>query len=220
VNQSQLARLIDSTLLKPEATPDQIQALCAEARQYGFASVCVNPSYVSLAAAALADTPVGVGTVVGFPLGANHPAIKQAEARRALLDGASELDMVLAIGRLKAGALDYVHDDIAAVIQAAQRKTVKVILETALLNTQAIEQGCRIALAAGASFVKTSTGFGPGGATPQIVALLRRTVGDRIGIKAAGGIRDAATARALLQAGANRLGTSAATAILAGWEAS
>ena len=218
LNRSELARMIDHTLLKPEAIPAQIRNLCTEALSHHFATVCINPSYVSLAAAQLAHSGVGVCAVVGFPLGANHPEVKRAEAHRALLDGASELDMVMAIGRFKAGDLDYVREDIAAVVQAAPGRLVKVILETALLEPQEIALGCRIAREAGASFVKTSTGFSPGGATVEAVALMRRVVGTEMGVKASGGIRDAATARALIQAGATRLGTSASLALLSIWE--
>lgn len=213
-----IASIIDHTLLKPDATPGQVHALCGEARQWGFATVCVHPSYVRLAAAELAGTPVGVCTTVGFPLGANCTEVKATEAQRAGCDGAAELDMVLAIGRLKAGEFNAVYNDIAAVVTAARGRLVKVILETALLGPEHIRQGCRLALEAGAGFVKTSTGFGPGGATRQAVALLRHAVGDKAGVKAAGGIRDIATARMLIEAGATRLGTSASLALLAGEE--
>lgn len=215
---SELAGMMDHTLLKAETTPDEIRDLCVQARAHGFATVCVHPSYVSQAVAELGQSGVGVCTPVGFPLGANHKAIKTAEALQGVLDGATELDMVFAIGRLKAGDLDYVREDIGAVVRAAGDRLVKVILETALLAPQEIELGCRIAMEAGAGFVKTSTGFGPGGATVEAVSLMRGVVGDRMGIKAAGGIRDAGTARALIAAGATRLGTSASLAILAGWE--
>ncbi len=217
LTRDQFARLIDHTLLKPEATPEQARRLCAEARSYGFATACVNPSYVSMAAGELSGCDTAVSTVIGFPLGANHTEVKAAETRRAVADGASELDMVLAIGRLKAGELTYVGDDIAAVVGAADGCLVKVILETSLLEPTEIELGCRLAMEAGASFVKTSTGFGPAGATVEAVRLMRRSVGERLGVKAAGGVRDAAAARALIEAGANRLGTSASVAILSGW---
>jgi deoxyribose-phosphate aldolase len=209
-----LARQIDHTLLTPEATPNQIIGLCQEATRHGFANVCVNPSYVSLAAGQLAHSDVGVCAVVGFPLGASHSEVKQAEASRAVLDGASELDMVIAIGRLIAREMDYVLEEIGAVVESSQGRMVKVILETGLLEPHEIELGCRLAVKGGARFVKTSTGFGPSGATVEGVALMRRTVGNEIGVKAAGGVRDARTARRLLQAGANRLGTSASLKIL------
>ncbi len=212
-----IATIIDHTLLRPDATPGQTQALCKEAKKWGFATVCVHPSYVGLAATELANTAVGISTTVGFPFGANHTEVKAAEARRAVADGATELDMVIAIGRLKAAEFEYVRDDISAVVTAAQGRLVKVILETALLEAGEISRGCQLVLEARAGFVKTSTGFGPGGATTEAVALLRQSVGDKAGVKAAGGIRDAATARMLVAAGATRLGTSASLAIVAGW---
>ena len=170
-----------------------------------------------MAAAALAHSGVGVCTPVGFPFGANHMAVKAAEAHRAVVDGATELDMVLGIGRLKAGELEYVREDIAGVVRAARGRLVKVILEVGLLEPGEIERSCRLARDAGAGFVKTSTGFGPGGATVDAVARMRRVVGDSLGVKAAGGIRDAKSVDALIEAGATRIGTSASLAILAGW---
>jgi deoxyribose-phosphate aldolase len=211
--------MIDHTLLRPEATPEQIRRLCAEARAWGVANVCVNPIYVPQAAATLRGSGVGVCTVVGFPLGANRTDTKGAEARRAVADGADELDLVIAIGRLKAGDADYVEADMAAVVAAAGGRPVKAILETPLLTAAEIALGCRLASRAGADFVKTCTGFGPGGATAADVARMRREAGDRMGVKAAGGIRGAETARALIAAGATRLGTSATGAILDGWRA-
>ncbi len=217
LTREQLARLIDHTLLKPEATSEQVRGICAEARGYGFASVCVNPSHVPRAAAELSGSDTAVCTVIGFPLGANHSEVKAAETRRAVADGASELDMVVAVGHLKGGEVTYVGEDMAAVVRAAEGGLVKVILETCWLEPREIELGCRLAMEAGAGFVKTSTGFGPAGATVEAVALMRRTVGDRLGVKAAGGIRDAAGARALIEAGADRLGTSASLGILSDW---
>jgi deoxyribose-phosphate aldolase len=214
----ELAGLIDHTLLRPEATPAHIRAACAEARAWRVASVCVNPCYVHLAARELEASEVNVCTVVGFPLGANRTEVKRAEAEHAVADGAAELDMVIAIGRLKDGDSGAVRADIEAVVRGAGGRLVKVILETALLECREFELGCRLAMDAGAAFVKTSTGFGSGGASVDDVALMRRVVGARIGVKAAGGIRDAATARALIDAGASRLGCSATGAILAGWE--
>lgn len=206
-----LARMIDHTLLKPEATPDQIDVLCAEAREYEFATVCVNPIYVKRAAQALAGTPVKVCTVVGFPLGATPTAVKVFETRQALQDGAGEIDMVLSIGALKAGEQGKVQNDIAAVVETARTAdaSVKVIIEAALLGEEEKVLACRLAAAAGAGFVKTSTGFGPGGATSHDVALMRATVGEEIGVKAAGGIRTYADAQTMVEAGANRLGASA-----------
>lgn len=206
-----LAQMIDHTLLKPDATPAQIDALCAEAREYEFAAVCVNPIYVKKAAQALAGAPVKVCTVVGFPLGATPTAVKVFETRQALQDGATEIDMVLPIGALKAGEQEKVQNDIAAVVEAAHAAAagVKVIIEAALLTDEEKALACNLAAAAGADFVKTSTGFGPGGATLHDVALMRATVGEEVGVKAAGGIRTYADAQAMVKAGANRLGASA-----------
>ncbi|WP_054685897.1 deoxyribose-phosphate aldolase, partial [Rhodothermus marinus] len=192
----ELARLIDHTALKPDTTEARIRTLCEEARRYGFAAVCVNPCYVPLAAELLRGSEVAVCTVVGFPLGANRTAIKAAEAEQAIRDGAAELDMVLNIGFLKSGRLQEVLEDIRAVVDVARaarppagrdRILVKVILETALLTDAEKETACRLALEAGADFVKTSTGFAGGGATVEDVALMRRVVGDRMGVKASGG---------------------------------
>jgi len=219
----ELARLIDHTALKPDTTEARIRTLCEEARRYGFAAVCVNPCYVPLAAELLQGSEVAVCTVVGFPLGANRTTIKAAEAEQAIRDGAAELDMVLNIGLLKSGRLREVLEDIRAVVEVARqappppgrdRILVKVILETALLTDAEKETACRLALEAGADFVKTSTGFAGGGATVEDVALMRRVVGDRMGVKASGGIRTRAQAEALVAAGASRLGTSAGVALV------
>jgi len=219
----ELARLIDHTALKPDTTEARIRTLCEEARRYGFAAVCVNPCYVPLAAELLRGSTVAVCTVGGFPLGANRTAIKAAEAEQAIRDGAAELDMVLNIGFLKSGRLREVLEDIRAVVDVARaarppagrdRILVKVILETALLTDAEKETACRLALEAGADFVKTSTGFAGGGATVEDVALMRRVVGDRMGVKASGGIRTRAQAEALVAAGASRLGTSAGVALI------
>ncbi|SHK92430.1 deoxyribose-phosphate aldolase [Rhodothermus profundi] len=221
----ELARLIDHTALKPDTTDARIRALCDEARRYGFAAVCVNPCYVPLAADLLRDSSVAVCTVIGFPLGANRTATKAAEAAQAIQDGAAELDMVLNIGLLKSGRLQEVLEDIRAVVSIAhqapppagrERVLVKVILETALLTDAEKETACRLALEAEADFVKTSTGFAGGGATVSDVKLMRRVVGSRMGVKAAGGIRTRAQAEALVAAGANRLGTSAGVALVTG----
>ncbi len=211
-----LAARIDHTLLRPEATPADIDRVCAEALRYGCAAVCVNPIYVARAAARLAGTPVKVATVVGFPLGASLTAAKVAEAALALGQGAQEIDMVLPVGLLKAGELAAVRADLQAVIAVchAAGALCKVILETALLTPEEKVLAARLAVEAGADFVKTSTGFGPGGATVEDVALLRRAVGPSIGVKAAGGIRTAEQAVAMIEAGADRLGTSATVAIL------
>jgi deoxyribose-phosphate aldolase len=212
-----LARCIDHTLLSPSAGADAISKLCAEARAHGLFSVCVNPCWVPLAGRALAGSEVAVCTVIGFPLGANSPRIKAAEARAAIEDGADELDMVINVGWLRDGELARVQDDIAGVVAVAGERVVKVILEIALLDMPQIISACELAVAAGARFVKTSTGFGPGGATLEAVAAMRRTVGPAIGVKASGGVRTAADARAMLEAGASRIGASASLAILSGW---
>lgn len=206
-----IARLIDHTLLKPEATPEQIERLCAEAREHGFASVCVNPSYVALAARLLNGSATLVCTVIGFPLGATTSEAKLFEAQQALSLGAREVDMVIHIGRLKGHDHDYVRADIRAVVDAAHANGAicKVIIETALLAEGEKIAASQLAAQAGADFVKTSTGFSTGGATVADVALMRRTVGETIGVKAAGGVRSLADAQALIAAGATRLGTSA-----------
>jgi deoxyribose-phosphate aldolase len=213
----ELARLIDHTLLKAEATEAQIGTLCAEACRYHFAAVCVNPSWVSLCAKLVSGSGVQVCTVVGFPLGATTTVVKVAEARDAIVSGATEIDMVINIGALKSGNDDLVRRDIREVVTAARGKAlVKVILETALLTREEKIKACLFAKQAGADFVKTSTGFGPGGATVEDVALLRETVGKQMGVKASGGIRDRTLAMALVAAGATRLGTSASVAIVTG----
>jgi deoxyribose-phosphate aldolase len=208
--------MIDHTLLKAEATNTQIEKLCAEAAEHGFATVCVNPRFVPLAAARLHDTSVGICTVVGFPLGATLSEAKAFEARTAISLGATEIDMVLAIGALKEGEESYVLRDIEAVVNASGDIPVKVILETCLLSEAQIVTACRLCVAAGAAFVKTSTGFGGGGATAAHVALMRTAVGPDMGVKASGGIRDAEAARTMVAAGANRLGCSAGVAIVTG----
>ncbi len=213
-----LARVIDHTLLKPEATAQQIARVCAEAAEYHFASVCVNPWYVRLAADLLAAADdVAVCTVVGFPLGATTPQVKVFETLQAVADGATEIDMVLNIGALKSKRYDAVARDIRGVVVAAHNAgaLVKVIIEAALLSREEKIAACLLAKAAEADFVKTSTGFGPGGATVEDVALMRAVVGEAMGVKAAGGIRTYAQARAMLAAGANRLGASAGVKIVA-----
>lgn len=214
---AELARLIDHTLLDPKATTSAIDELCREAKSHGLFSVCVNPCWVVHAKQALQDTEVLVCTVVGFPLGANSTHIKAAEAANAVREGADELDMVMNIGWFQSGKFEHVRDDIAAVVAAAQGRVVKVILEIALLDLDGVARASELALAGGASFVKTSTGFGPGGATVEAVATMRRVVGPTFGVKASGGIRNATSARAMLEAGASRIGASASAAILAGW---
>ncbi len=204
-----LQAAIEHTLLAATATPAMIDRLCAEARTYALFGVCVNPVHVLRAAKLLAGTEVTLVSVVGFPLGANTRAAKAFECELAVREGAHEIDMVVDLGALKAGDRYAVREDIASVVKAAGDRPVKVILETALLNEGEKRLGCAIAEQAGARFVKTSTGFASGGATVQDVALLREVVGDRMGVKASGGIRDVDFARQLLAAGADRIGTSA-----------
>jgi deoxyribose-phosphate aldolase len=211
-----LAAMIDHTNLKPDATPAAIDILCAEARTYGFASVCVNPVFVKRCAGLLAGSPVAVCTVVGFPLGASTTEVKVAETADAIKHGAKEIDMVIPIGLLKAGNTEAVRDDIECVVVEAHAggAIVKVIIETALLTDQEKIAACTIARAAGADFVKTSTGFSTAGATTGDVALMRNTVGPSCGVKAAGGIRTRTDALAMVAAGANRIGASASITIV------
>jgi len=213
---ARLAGLIDHTILKPEATADQVSKLCEEARRFSFAAVCINPTHVALAARLLKDTHVKVCTVAGFPLGATLPEVKAFEAGAAIAAGAHEVDMVINIGALKAGDYALVKQDIAGVVHAcrAGKALCKVIIETCYLTSEEKIAACLLAQAAGADFVKTSTGFGPAGATIDDVALMRRVVGPKMGVKAAGGIRDLATARAMAAAGATRLGVSAGVKIM------
>ncbi|GAB4488010.1 MAG: deoxyribose-phosphate aldolase [Anaerolineales bacterium] len=213
---AELAAWIDHTLLKPEATPAQIEKLCAEAREYHFATVCINPVYVPLAEKLLRDSGVPVCAVIGFPLGATTPELKAMEAGRVAEMGAAEIDMVIHIGALKADDAARALEDVQAVSDAchARGARLKVILEMALLTRHEKILGCVVSQAAAADFVKTSTGFGPGGATVEDVALMRAIVGEKMGVKAAGGIRSLADARTMVAAGANRLGASAGVAIL------
>ncbi|CAN5472533.1 hypothetical protein BH09SUM1_BH09SUM1_34220 [soil metagenome] len=216
INCKSLAHYIDHTLLKPTATDAEILEVCRQAREHRFASVCINPSYVDLAARELAGTQVMVCTVIGFPLGSTTSETKAFETRDAIAHGAHEIDMVINIGKLKAGDFQYVCNDIRAVVQSAAGRTVKVIIETSLLTDEEKVSACILAKAAGASFVKTSTGFGGGGATPEDIALMRKTVGEELGVKASGGVRDCVGAEKLIAAGASRLGASASVAIIAG----
>lgn len=210
-----IAKTIDHTLLKPDATESQILALCEEARKHGFASVCVNPCWVGLAGRVLKGSNVKVCTVIGFPLGATLPEVKAFEAQKAIESGASEVDMVINIGALKGNQDERVKEDIEAVTRIAKgRALVKVILETCLLSDDEIQRACLLAVAAGADFVKTSTGFSSGGATLRAVRLMRETVGPDIGVKASGGIRDRKTAMAMLEAGATRIGASSGVQIV------
>ena len=213
---SEIARYIDHTLLKPTATREQIVKVCEEARKYGFASVCVNSVWIGLAAKLLEGSRSMAICVVGFPLGAMATRSKSLETREAIADGADEIDMVINIGALKGGQHDLVFEDIKAVVRAAQGRPVKVILETTMLERDEKIVGCTLSKAAGAAFVKTSTGFGGGGATLDDVALMRAVVGPDIGVKASGGVRSVEDAQNFIAAGANRLGASASIAIVTG----
>ena len=211
--------MIDHTLLKADATEAQIAKLCQEAKEHGFASVCVNPGYVPEAAEALKGTDVRVCTVIGFPLGATSSEAKAAETADAIAKGATEVDMVVNVGRIKSGNWDYVRSDIAAVVNAARgRSLTKVIIETCLLTDDEKIRVCEIAKEEGADFVKTSTGFSTGGATAADIALMRKTVGPDMGVKASGGIHSTEEAIALIKAGASRIGASAGIAIISGLE--
>ncbi len=218
ITRSELAALIDHTLLRPDAVTGDIIRLCAEAKLYGFSSVCVNPCHVFTASKELADSPVKVCSVVGFPLGASTPAIKALEAAEAVRNGANELDVVINLGFLKNGQSGLVKSDLAGVVTSARRENpdtiIKVILETCLLTDNEKIMACRLAIEAGADFVKTSTGWGKGGATMRDVALLKQAAGNSAGVKASGGIRDLATALNMLAAGAERIGASSGPAII------
>lgn len=209
-----LASMIDHTLLKPEATPVDVERLCREALAHRFAAVCVNPLYVKLAAGALAGSDVMVATVVGFPLGATTAREKAMEAAWAVEEGAREIDMVMAVGLFKGGRDKAVGEDIEGVVKAVNGKTVKVILETSLLTPEEIARASRIAVDSGAHFVKTSTGFGSRGASLEDIRIMKETVGARCHIKASGGIKTREQAVAMIEAGANRIGTSAGVAIV------
>lgn len=211
-----LNKYIDHTLLKPDASQEQIETLIEEAKKYDFASVCVNPTWVSFAAQALKATDVKVCTVIGFPLGANTPELKAFETSDAIQNGANEIDMVINIGALKSRNFDLVERDIRAVVEAAKGTLVKVIIETCLLTDDEKVKACQIAQKAGADFVKTSTGFSTGGATVEDVALMRKTVGSDMGVKASGGARSYEDALAFIKAGATRIGASSGVAIMEG----
>jgi deoxyribose-phosphate aldolase len=213
-----IARMIDHTLLKPDGTKQQVEELCAEAKQYSFASVCINPSYVKLCAQLLRDTTVKVCTVIGFPLGATSTQAKSFETEQAIRDGAREVDMVINVGMLKSGEYDFVERDIAAVTSTAHKFDVltKVIIETGLLTDEEKVKACILAKRAKADFVKTSTGFAKGGATAGDIALMRRVVGPDLGVKASGGVRTLEQAKALIESGADRIGASASVKIVTG----
>ena len=213
-----VAGFIDHTVLKPDASLEDIDRICDEALNHGFASVCVNGVHVRRCAEILAGSSVRVCSVIGFPLGAMSPEVKVYEARRAVEDGACEIDMVMNVGALKSGDDDFVRRDIAGVVETCHRlgAKLKVILETGLLSDPEKIRACELAKSAGADFVKTSTGFSKGGATAEDVALMRRTVGPTLGIKASGGVRTAEDVRAMVEAGATRIGASASVAIVQG----
>ena len=217
----EIAKMIDHTLLKPDATSAQIEKLCTEARQHGFASVCVNPTHVHACAEMLGSgTTPKVCTVIGFPLGASASSVKSYETKIAIEDGAEEIDMVINIGALKDGSTDLVKTDIQGVVDTAHAENalVKVIIETCLLTDAEKETACKLAKEAGADFVKTSTGFAGGGATVADIALMRRVVGAEMGVKASGGVRTFEDAQAMIAAGATRLGASAGVKIIQGIE--
>ncbi|MGJ7921422.1 deoxyribose-phosphate aldolase [Neobacillus sp. LXY-4] len=212
-----VASMIDHTLLKADAKKEQIEVLCKEAREFTFASVCVNPTWVSYASQLLKDSPVKVCTVIGFPLGANTPETKAFETKNAIENGAEEVDMVINIGALKSMDDELVERDIKAVVDATKGKALtKVIIETSLLTDEEKVRACQIAVKAGADYVKTSTGFSTGGATIADIALMRKTVGPDIGVKASGGVRNTEDAKNMIEAGATRIGASAGIAIVKG----
>ena len=217
MDKKQLAKMIDHTLLKANAQEEGIRKICAEAKEYDFASVCVNPANVKLCAELLKGTDVKVCTVIGFPLGANTSAVKAFETEDAIKNGADEVDMVINIAKLKDKAYDYVREDIKAVVDASKGKALnKVIIETCLLTDEEKVMACKLAKEAGADFVKTSTGFSTGGSTPADIKLMRETVGAEMGVKASGGVRCLEDATAVINAGASRIGASASIAICNG----
>ncbi|MFC4404172.1 deoxyribose-phosphate aldolase [Gracilibacillus xinjiangensis] len=219
MNKKYLAKAIDHTLLKPDANKEQIDRILNEAKEYGFASVCINPQWVKHAYGVLKDTDVKVCTVIGFPLGATSSETKAFETKQAIQDGAKEIDMVIAIGSLKSGDDDYVEKDIRSVVKAAgDNAIVKVIIETTLLTDDEKIRACRLAQNAGADFVKTSTGFAGGGATVADVKLMFETVGPDLEVKASGGVKDLDTMQQMLEAGATRIGASAGISIINGLE--
>ena len=209
-----LNKYIDHTLLKPEAKREDIIEICKEAKEYDFMSVCINPNWISLVKEQLEDSDVKVCTVIGFPLGANNKETKALEAKIAVEDGADEVDMVLNIGRLKSKDYDYVKKDIEGVVRSSGDKLVKVIIETSLLTDEEKVKACKIAREAGAHYVKTSTGFSDGGARVEDVKLMRDTVGDKLGVKASGGVRTYEDALKFIDAGASRLGASSGVNII------
>lgn len=217
MNKNELAKLIDHTVLKADAREADVEKICKEALEYNFASVCINPSYVALAAKLLKGSEVKVCTVIGFPLGATTSNVKAFETEDAILNGAHEVDMVINIGKLKDGNYDYVREDIKAVVEAAKDKVLtKVIIETCLLTDEEKIKACELSKEAGADFVKTSTGFSTGGATPADIKLMRTTVGAEMGVKASGGVRNIDDAEAVILNGATRIGASSSIDIVEG----
>ncbi|MCD5323623.1 MULTISPECIES: deoxyribose-phosphate aldolase [Pontibacillus] len=214
---AKLAKMIDHTQLKPDTAQEKIEQICQEAKEYGFASVCVNPYWVPFCYERLQDTDVKVCTVIGFPLGANTKELKAYETKQAIENGATEVDMVINIGALKSGDKETVQSDIEAVVRATEGKALtKVIIETSLLTNEEKVTACQLAKEAGADFVKTSTGFSGGGATVEDIKLMRETVGPDMGVKASGGVRDREGADAVIEAGATRIGASAGVSIVSG----
>lgn len=211
-------KYIDHTILKPETTKAQILTLCEEAKQFNFASVCVNPTWVATCANELKGTDVKVCTVIGFPLGATFKEVKAYETKLAIENGASEIDMVINVGAAKDQNWELLYEDIKAVVEAANGVLVKVIIETCLLTDEEKVKACEMAVKAGAHFVKTSTGFSTGGATAADVALMRQTVGESVGVKASGGVRTAEDMKVMVEAGANRIGTSGGVSLVQGKE--
>ena len=211
-------KYIDHTILKPETTKAQILTLCEEAKQFNFASVCVNPTWVATCANELKGTDVKVCTVIGFPLGATFKEVKAYETKLAIENGASEIDMVINVGAAKDQNWELVYEDIKAVVEAANGVLVKVIIETCLLTDEEKVKACEMSVKAGAHFVKTSTGFSTGGATVEDVRLMRQTVGETVGVKASGGVRTSEDMKAMVEAGANRIGTSGGVALVQGKE--
>ncbi|TGY43823.1 deoxyribose-phosphate aldolase [Clostridium sartagoforme] len=217
MNKNELAKMIDHTILKPEATEKEVEKLCKEALEYNFASVCINPSMVEKAAEMLEGSDVKVCTVIGFPLGATTTEVKAFETEDVIKKGATEVDMVINVGKLKEGNLDYVKKDIEAVVKAAKGKALtKVIIETCLLTDEEKVTACKLSKEAGADFVKTSTGFSIGGATAKDIKLMRETVGEELGVKASGGVRSLEDAELMIENGASRIGASASIAICEG----
>lgn len=212
----EIASIIDHTILKPQAQENDVIKLCEEAVEYGFATVCVNPYYVSLVKKLLSGSSVGITTVIGFPLGANTKEVKAFEAKDAIEKGATEVDMVINIGALKDKKYNVVLEDIKAVVNASGMIPVKVIIETCLLTDEEKVKACELSKEGGAAFVKTSTGFSTGGAAPEDIELMRRTVGPEMGVKASGGVRDLTGAKAVIEKGATRIGASASVSIVTG----